>query len=196
MCYHVFKTRKLISCASFHSTTFSLTPAMNGWLVDVLSIQLCKGKEFTIKPPKTEWCHVTNKISGSQGGDDEYDYLDVSPCSLVELDRRFRDAYFLHHHSALMMKSASAYRTSVNVRVHQPSGATLQKTAIFILTKPTTNQPKELTKGGVLRRRTTSSLARLNHSCWIWKGTVDTISGDMLTLTGLLSWLRALTCSN
>jgi hypothetical protein len=26
-----------------------------------------------------------------------------------------------------------------------------------------TNQPKELTKGGVLRRRTTSSLARLNH---------------------------------
>jgi hypothetical protein len=28
-----------------------------------------------------------------------------------------------------------------------------------------TNQPQKLTKGGVLRRRTTSSLARLNHSC-------------------------------
>jgi hypothetical protein len=27
------------------------------------------------------------------------------------------------------------------------------------------HQPKELTKGEVLRRRTTSSLARLNHSC-------------------------------
>jgi hypothetical protein len=33
------------------------------------------------------------------------------------------------------------------------------------LTDQPTNQPKELTKGGVLRRRTTSSLARLNHSC-------------------------------
>jgi hypothetical protein len=40
----------------------------------------------------------------------------------------------------------------------RPSGQT------FLITTITTNQPKKLTKGGVLHRRTTSSLARLNHS--------------------------------
>jgi hypothetical protein len=31
--------------------------------------------------------------------------------------------------------------------------------------KPKTNQPRKLTKGGVLRKCKVSSLARLNHSC-------------------------------
>jgi hypothetical protein len=50
-----------------------------------------------------------------------------------------------------------------------------------------TNQPiKKLTKGGVLRKRKTSSLARLNH--WI-KTTLSTATGDMLTVTGCrLGW--------
>jgi hypothetical protein len=39
-----------------------------------------------------------------------------------------------------------------------------QSASQSICSRPT-NQPKKLTKGGVLRRRTTSSLARLNHSC-------------------------------
>jgi hypothetical protein len=37
-------------------------------------------------------------------------FWDVAPCSLVDINRRFREAYFFHHH-----------------------GATSQKTAIFIL---------------------------------------------------------------
>jgi hypothetical protein len=52
------------------------------------------------------WIHwpdnntVSYEISGSHG--DEYDYIvfwDVAPCSHVEVNRRFRDTYCLHHHS-------------------------------------------------------------------------------------------------
>jgi hypothetical protein len=43
--------------------------------------------------------------------------LDVAPCSLVEIDRRFRGVYCLHHQGA------------ISTRLH---GATSQKTVIFI----------------------------------------------------------------
>jgi hypothetical protein len=60
---------------------------------------------------------------------------------------------------------------------------------------------KKVTKGGVLHKLETSSHARLNHSCVLFriaaiKITSSTVSVDMLTLTGLSSWLRALTCSD
>jgi hypothetical protein len=32
---------------------------------------------------------------------------DVAPCSLVDIDRRFREAYYLHHQDALMMEAVS-----------------------------------------------------------------------------------------
>jgi hypothetical protein len=46
-----------------------------------------------------------------------------------------------------------------------------------------------------LRKRKTSSLARLKPFLRMAKG-LRTVTGAVLTLTGLLSWLKALTCSN
>jgi hypothetical protein len=40
---------------------------------------------------------------------------DVASCSFVEIDRRFRGAYCLHHLIALMMEAASTSETSVNI---------------------------------------------------------------------------------
>jgi hypothetical protein len=67
-----------------------------------------------------------------------------------------------------------------------------------------TNQPtKKLTKGGVLRKRETSSLARFDHSCVrsalleMVNGALKLyITGGVLTLTGFLSWWKAWTFSN
>jgi hypothetical protein len=57
------------------------------------------------------------------------------------------------------------------------------------------------TKGAVLHKRKMSSLAGPNQSCvrsaqlqWI-KRALSTVTGDMLTLTGLLFCLKAFTCS-
>jgi hypothetical protein len=42
-------------------------------------------------------------------------FWDVAPCSVVEIDRRFRDAYCLHHevdrqtHGATSQKTVSSY---------------------------------------------------------------------------------------
>jgi hypothetical protein len=42
--------------------------------------------------------NMISKFSGSYGGLYENEYLrDVAPCSLVEIDRRCRDAYCLYH---------------------------------------------------------------------------------------------------
>jgi hypothetical protein len=41
---------------------------------------------------------LLTRISGSHGGEYEHGSLeDMAPCSLVEVDRRFRCAHFLHH---------------------------------------------------------------------------------------------------
>jgi hypothetical protein len=62
-----------------------------------------------------------------------------------------------------------------------------ENTAIIIRAEGEEYQPtKKLTNGGVLCKRRTTSLARLDDSC----------VGDMLTLTGLMSWLKALICSD
>jgi len=41
-------------------------------------------------------------------------FWDVAPCSHVEVDRRFRGAYCLHHQGALMMEAVRTSETSVN----------------------------------------------------------------------------------
>jgi hypothetical protein len=65
------------------------------------------------------------------------------------------------------------------------------------------NQPtKMLTEGGVLRKRTTSSLAKLKpflrtkRIAGTGKQSILTVTGDVLTLTGLLAWLMHVSCSN
>jgi hypothetical protein len=56
-------------------------------------------------------------------------FWDVSPRSLLEVYRRFRDAYYLYLHG-LIMEAASVSETSItSTRLHS---ATTQKTAIFI----------------------------------------------------------------
>jgi hypothetical protein len=40
-------------------------------------------------------------------------FSDVTPCSLVELGRRFRGMYFLHHQGALIVESVRNSETSV-----------------------------------------------------------------------------------
>jgi hypothetical protein len=42
-------------------------------------------------------------------------FLDVAPCSHVEVYRRFRGAYCLHHQGALMMEAVRTSETSVNI---------------------------------------------------------------------------------
>jgi hypothetical protein len=45
-------------------------------------------------------------------------FWDIPPCSLIEVDRRFRSAYCLHHQGddliALKMEAVSTPETSVN----------------------------------------------------------------------------------
>jgi hypothetical protein len=41
-------------------------------------------------------------------------FWDVAPCSLVDIDRRFRCAYCLHH-QALMTETVSTSETSANI---------------------------------------------------------------------------------
>jgi hypothetical protein len=40
-------------------------------------------------------------------------FYDVAPCSLVEIGRRFRDAYCLHHQGALIMETVIISETMV-----------------------------------------------------------------------------------
>jgi hypothetical protein len=57
-------------------------------------------------------------------------------------------------------------------------------------------------EGGVMRKRKTSCHAMLNHSCIrnaqleLVNGVLQTETWDILSLTGFLSWLKALTCSD
>jgi hypothetical protein len=50
-------------------------------------------------------------------------FWDIASCILVEIDRRFGDAYCLHHHGDNLK------RLSVFARLH---GAASQKTVIFV----------------------------------------------------------------
>jgi hypothetical protein len=44
------------------------------------------------------WTILKRQSSGSHGGEyEDNSLLGCKPCSLVEVDRRFRGAYFLHH---------------------------------------------------------------------------------------------------
>jgi hypothetical protein len=68
------------------------------------------------------------EISGSHGGEYEEDcLLDIAPCSLAEVYRRFRGACCLHH-QGLMIEALK--RRSISTRLHD---ATSQTTVIFIL---------------------------------------------------------------
>jgi hypothetical protein len=43
-------------------------------------------------------------------------FWDIAPCSIVEVDRRFRASYFLHHRFIdLMMEAVCTSETSVNL---------------------------------------------------------------------------------
>jgi hypothetical protein len=62
-------------------------------------------------------------------------FWDIAPCSLVEVDRRSRDAYCLHHEGdissiiALTMETVSTYKSLLtSTRLH---GALSQKAVIF-----------------------------------------------------------------
>jgi hypothetical protein len=52
-------------------------------------------------------------------------FLHVASCTLVEIDRRFKGAYCLHHRG----DNSPFKRRSVSTRLH---GAIFKKTAIFI----------------------------------------------------------------
>jgi hypothetical protein len=41
-------------------------------------------------------------------------FWDIAPCSMVEVDRRFRGSYCLHHQGALAMEAVRTSETSVN----------------------------------------------------------------------------------
>jgi hypothetical protein len=41
-------------------------------------------------------------------------FWNVAPCSLVEIDRRFRGAYYLHHQGALIMEAVNTSEMSVS----------------------------------------------------------------------------------
>jgi hypothetical protein len=41
-------------------------------------------------------------------------FCDIAPCSLVEVDRRFRGAYCHHQYGALMMEAVNTFETSAN----------------------------------------------------------------------------------
>jgi hypothetical protein len=56
-------------------------------------------------------------------------FCDTVPCSLVEMDRRFRGAYYLHY---LPDNGGSTHLR--NVGLLQLHGAVSQKAAIFMLT--------------------------------------------------------------
>jgi hypothetical protein len=46
----------------------------------------------------------------------EVDYFwHVTPCSLIDIGRRFRGAYCLHHQDDEMMETVSSSETSVNI---------------------------------------------------------------------------------
>jgi hypothetical protein len=51
-----------------------------------------------------EWRDTAKVLADfiSHGGEyeDEIAFCDIAPCRLVEVDRRFRDAYFLRHQGA------------------------------------------------------------------------------------------------
>jgi hypothetical protein len=58
---------------------------------------------------------LVGEISGSHCGDNEDDSLSyIAPCSLAEVGRRFRSAYFLHRQGALMVEAVSTSETSAN----------------------------------------------------------------------------------
>jgi hypothetical protein len=57
-------------------------------------------------------------------------FWDVATCSLVELNRSFRGAYYLHHQGDLS-QWAHLKRRSSSIRLH---GATSQKTSSYSLT--------------------------------------------------------------
>jgi hypothetical protein len=50
--------------------------------------------------------NIGGEIAGSLGGDYENVFWDVAPCSLVEVYRRFRGAYCLHHQGGTLMMEA------------------------------------------------------------------------------------------
>jgi hypothetical protein len=55
-------------------------------------------------------------------------FRDIALCSLVEVDRRFRDAYCLHRHDG--RQYAHLKRRFISTRLH---GATSLKAAIFTI---------------------------------------------------------------
>jgi uncharacterized protein (DUF305 family) len=44
-------------------------------------------------------------------------FWDVAPCSQVDVDRRFRDAYCHHHQIALTMEAVRTSETLVNINL-------------------------------------------------------------------------------
>jgi hypothetical protein len=70
------------------------------------------------------------------------DFCDVLPCSQIDVDRRFRGAWCLHHQDdegALMMKEARTSETSVEIylttRQYIPDDSELQTFSVFAITK-------------------------------------------------------------
>jgi hypothetical protein len=61
-------------------------------------------------------------------------FLDVAPCSLVEIDRRFRGAYCLHHQGGLVVTAVSLSEMPVNLyqtaRRINPNGSHLLLTEL------------------------------------------------------------------
>jgi hypothetical protein len=63
-------------------------------------------------------------------------FCDVAPCSHVEVDRRFRGAYCVHHQGDLMMEAVGPSETSINFNVttwrYIPEDSTLYSHRVFI----------------------------------------------------------------
>jgi hypothetical protein len=61
-------------------------------------------------------------------------FWDVAPCSLVEVDRRLRGAYYLHVHFIALMEAARTSETSVyfneNTRRYRSEGCHIQRSFV------------------------------------------------------------------
>jgi hypothetical protein len=89
-------------------------PHCLGHIVTVLHHNQSKSETGEGKSGDTYLC----EISGSHSFEYEFRvFWDVVPCSHVEVDRRFRGAYCLHHQGDSSMEAVRTFETSVHFNV-------------------------------------------------------------------------------
>jgi hypothetical protein len=104
--------------------------------------------------------------------DENDSFLEHAPCSLVEVDRRFRDAYCLHHHDIC----------ETSVYFNELYGAMSQKSVIFILAAVRTWNLTQHSRCSELE----------NEERWEAKSSVRISNGAQRVKVTKISWLMLL----